>query len=64
MVNFMEGKMEAFKQLPKSIKKTIRYIIQDVNSLEKLELIEKTINFYIKKRKSQLKKVNESSLRT
>jgi hypothetical protein len=29
--------MEAFKQLPKSVKKTIRYIVQDVNSLEKLE---------------------------
>jgi hypothetical protein len=48
--------MEQFKQLPKSIKKTIRYIIQDVNSVEKLEFIEKTINYYIKKRRSQLTK--------
>jgi hypothetical protein len=47
--------MEAFKQLPKSIKKTIRYIFQDVDSLEKLEFIEKTIFFYIQKRKAQLK---------
>jgi hypothetical protein len=48
--------MEQFKQLPKSRKKTIRYIIQDVNSVEKLEFIEKTINYYIKKRRSQLTK--------
>jgi hypothetical protein len=47
--------MKAFKQLPKSIKKTIRYIVQDVDSLEKLEFIEKTIHFYIQKRKAQLK---------
>jgi hypothetical protein len=47
--------MRAFKALPKSLKKTIRYIVQDVHSLEKLEFIEKTIQFYIQKRKAELK---------
>ncbi|PTR45863.1 LytR family transcriptional regulator [Geobacillus thermodenitrificans] len=45
-----------FQQLPKSVKKTIRYILQDVQSLEKLERIEKTIHYYIQKRKKELKK--------
>jgi ABC-type lipoprotein export system ATPase subunit len=36
--------------------KTIRYIFQDVQLLEKLERIEKTIHYYIQKRKRELKK--------
>jgi len=48
--------MPSFQQLPKSMKKTIRYILQDVQSLEKLERIEKTIHYYIQKRKKELKK--------
>ncbi|MDQ1000319.1 hypothetical protein QFZ28_000719 [Neobacillus niacini] len=47
--------MIAFEQLPKSIKKSLRYINQDVKSIEKLEQLEKTLVLYIKKRKLQLK---------
>jgi succinylglutamate desuccinylase len=47
--------MKNFDKLPKSIKKTLRYINQDVNSVDKLEQIEKTVNLYIEKRKQQLK---------
>ncbi|OAS88171.1 MULTISPECIES: LytR family transcriptional regulator [Metabacillus] len=47
--------MKNFDKLPKSIKKTLRYINQDVNSVDKLEQIEKTVNLYIQKRKQQLK---------
>ena len=47
--------MSLFQQLPKSLKKTIRYILQDVHSLEKLEWMEKTIHYYIQKRKKELK---------
>ncbi|KGM46072.1 LytR family transcriptional regulator [Neobacillus niacini] len=50
--------MIAFEQLPKSIKKSLRYINQDVKSIEKLEQLEKTLVLYIKKRKLQLKKEN------
>jgi hypothetical protein len=39
--------MPSFQQLPKSVKKTIRYILQDVQSLEKLEWMEKTIHYII-----------------
>ncbi|MFS0637367.1 LytR family transcriptional regulator [Mesobacillus foraminis] len=46
--------MKVFDKLPKSIKKTLRYINQDVNSVEKLEEIQLTINHYISKRKQQL----------
>lgn len=48
--------MLSFQQLPKSMKKMIRYILQDIQSLEKLERIEKTIHYYIQKRKKELKK--------
>ncbi|ATA61615.1 hypothetical protein GS458_3188 [Geobacillus stearothermophilus] len=48
--------MPSFQQLPKSVKKTIRYILQDVHSLEKLEWMEKMIRYYIQKRKKELKK--------
>ncbi|MEH7180562.1 LytR family transcriptional regulator [Neobacillus vireti] len=47
--------MIAFDQLPKSIKKSLRYINQDVKSIEKLELLEKALVLSIKKRKLQLK---------
>jgi hypothetical protein len=47
--------LKSFDQLPKSLKKAIRYINQDVNSIEKLELIEKTIEQSIKFRKLQLR---------
>ncbi|TDL61501.1 LytR family transcriptional regulator [Rhodococcus qingshengii] len=47
--------MKDFDQLPKSIKKSLRYINQDVKSIEKLEQLEKTLEFYITKRKLQLK---------
>jgi len=45
-----------FEQLPKSIKKTLRYIRQDVHSIEKLEAIQKIFNIYINRRKDQLQK--------
>lgn len=47
--------VKSFDQLPKSIKKTIRYINQEINSVESLENLEKTLNLYIKKKKEQLK---------
>ncbi|MGG2951879.1 LytR family transcriptional regulator [Geobacillus stearothermophilus] len=50
--------MSSFQQLPKSVKKTIRYILQDVHSLEKLEWMEKTIHYYIQKRKKELNRFN------
>ncbi|MFD2656620.1 LytR family transcriptional regulator [Gracilibacillus thailandensis] len=50
--------MKLFNNLPKSVKKTIRYIYQDVKSIEKLEQIEKELVTHIEKRKEQLKKDN------
>ncbi|WP_043906203.1 hypothetical protein [Parageobacillus genomosp. 1] len=47
--------MSSFQQLPKSMKKMIRYVLQDVQSLEKLEWMEKTLSDYIQKRKKELK---------
>ncbi|SHP74386.1 Uncharacterised protein [Mycobacteroides abscessus subsp. abscessus] len=47
--------MKPFDKLPKNIKKTIRYINQDTNSLEDLERLEKTLYSIIEKRKKQLK---------
>ncbi|RID84746.1 LytR family transcriptional regulator [Peribacillus asahii] len=48
--------MNMFEQLPKSVKKTLRYIKQDVHSIEKLEAIQKILNIYINRRKEQLQK--------
>ncbi|USK33629.1 LytR family transcriptional regulator [Bacillus sp. F19] len=48
--------MKKFDELPKSIKKTIRYINQDVNSIKKLEHLETLIDLYIQKRKKHLSK--------
>jgi hypothetical protein len=48
----------AFDQLPKSIKKSLRYINQDIKSVEKLEQLEKILQNSIKKRKLQLKNEN------
>jgi hypothetical protein len=45
--------MKSFDELPKSLKKVLRYINQDVNSIEKLEQIEKTIEQSIKIKKHQ-----------
>jgi hypothetical protein len=44
--------MPSFQQLPKSVKKTIRYILQDVQSLEKLEWMEKTIHYFKNERRN------------
>ncbi|MCM3588285.1 LytR family transcriptional regulator [Mesobacillus maritimus] len=44
----------AFQQLPKSVKRTIRYIHQDVDSIEKLEELQKIINYSINKKKKRL----------
>ncbi|MFD1637404.1 LytR family transcriptional regulator [Evansella tamaricis] len=46
--------MKLFDTLPKSIKKTIRYINQDIHSLEKLSLIEKELLDHLQRRKEQL----------
>jgi hypothetical protein len=43
-----------FDKLPKSVKKTLRYILQDVHSIDKLEEIQRSLNMYINKRKQQL----------
>lgn len=47
--------MKPFDKLPKSIKKTIRYINQDIKSIEDLESLEKTLIIKIDLRKQQLK---------
>lgn len=47
--------MKSFDQFPKTIKKTIRFIRQDVESLETLNLIEKTLSKSIEVKKQQLK---------
>jgi len=47
-----------FDKLPKSVKKTLRYILQDVHSIDKLEEIQRILNMYINKRKQQLEKQN------
>ena len=46
----------SFDSLPKSVKKTLRYIIQDVDSMEKLAKIETLMNGFIQKRKIDLEK--------
>jgi hypothetical protein len=48
-----------FNKLPKSLKKTLRYIKQDVHSVDKLEEINKIVTIYIDKRKQQLQGQNE-----
>ncbi|MGP3560201.1 LytR family transcriptional regulator [Geobacillus sp. BK01] len=45
--------MSFFQQQPKSVKKVIRYILQDVHSLDTLEQLEKMIRYYIQKRKRE-----------
>ncbi|MBM7662544.1 hypothetical protein JOC85_003351 [Bacillus mesophilus] len=45
--------MDYFDDLPKSVKKTLRYIQQDINSLEKLEQIEALILAKINKKKQE-----------
>ncbi|KYC62682.1 hypothetical protein ABEV04_11565 [Heyndrickxia faecalis] len=47
--------MKSFDQSPKTIKKTIRFIRQDVESLETLNLIEKTLLKSIEVKKQELK---------
>ena len=47
--------MKLFDTLLKSIKKTIRYIHQDVKSVEKLEEIERQLVLNLQKRKEVLK---------
>jgi len=48
--------LNMFEQLPRSVKKTLRYIRQDVHSIEKLEAIQRILNSYINRRKEQLQK--------
>ncbi|MEQ2528565.1 LytR family transcriptional regulator [Bacillaceae bacterium CLA-AA-H227] len=48
--------MKKFDTLPKTVKKTLRYILQDVNSLESLEILEKALISHIEKKKEDLKK--------
>ncbi|MBM7606276.1 hypothetical protein JOC75_004324 [Metabacillus crassostreae] len=53
--------MNSFDKLPRSIKKTLRYIKQDVKSIETLEMLEKTINSYIEKKRDELIKENKGN---
>jgi hypothetical protein len=46
------NRLKEFDQLPKSIKKTVRYIKQDATN-DQLEIIRKIINITIDKRKSE-----------
>jgi hypothetical protein len=48
-----------FNKLPKSLKKTLRYIKQDVHSVDKLEEIHKIVTIYIEERKQELQGQNE-----
>ncbi|MFB5282772.1 LytR family transcriptional regulator [Peribacillus sp. Hz7] len=48
--------MNIFDKLPKSVKKTLRYIKQDIHSIDKLEEIQKVLNNQIDKRKQQIQK--------
>lgn len=53
-------RLSIFERQPKSIKRTVRYILQDVHSIEKLEEIQSIINIFINRRKKQLIKPNNS----
>ncbi|AGX06285.1 MULTISPECIES: hypothetical protein [Bacillus] len=46
--------MKDFDRLPKSIKKTIRYINQDVKTIEQLDRIEKKLNQQLADRRKKL----------
>ncbi|WP_117149364.1 LytR family transcriptional regulator [Paraliobacillus zengyii] len=45
--------MSAFNQLPRSIKKTVRYILQDTDEVKLLE-VEKSLLYAIYTRKKEL----------
>lgn len=55
----MRINVKPIDELPKSIKKTIRYINQDIKSLDDLEKLEKTLFLTIEKRKIQLDRLNK-----
>ncbi|WP_409302810.1 LytR family transcriptional regulator [Peribacillus sp. SCS-155] len=46
--------MKEFDNLPKNVKKTLRYISQDVRSLEKLAEVQFLVNKQINKRREEL----------
>jgi hypothetical protein len=48
-----------FNLLPKSLKKTLRYIKQDVHFIDKLAQIQKILNVYIDDRKKELQDQND-----
>ena len=48
-----------FNLLPKSLKKTLRYIKQDVHSIDKLAQIQKVLNVYIDDGKKELQEQND-----
>ncbi|MDL4838902.1 hypothetical protein [Aquibacillus rhizosphaerae] len=50
--------MKQFNKLPKTVKKTVRYILQDAN-LEKLDDIENILIKSIKERRSELAEKKE-----
>lgn len=54
--------MNEFDSLPKSVKKTVRYIKQD-STLEQLMYIQKLLNQTIRARKEDLANVNKLNLR-
>ncbi|MED0716156.1 hypothetical protein ACTHHL_09245 [Aeribacillus composti] len=51
--------MEINKKLPKCIKKAVRYINQDVNTIEKLDDIKDTLDYFINRRKNQMKMLKD-----
>ncbi len=57
-----QGDMNEFDSLPKSVKKTVRYIKQD-STLEQLMYIQKLLNQTIRARKEDLANVNKLNLR-
>ncbi|GAE31355.1 hypothetical protein JCM9152_2816 [Halalkalibacter hemicellulosilyticusJCM 9152] len=51
--------MKLFDNLPKSIKKTIRYIHQDVSSIEKFEEIERQLIYTLEKKRRELEEQHD-----
>lgn len=58
----MEGYMKKFDRLPKTIKKTIRYILRDTNEKNLVE-IERQLLFAIENRKEFLRNKEQEDLK-
>jgi len=52
--------MKKFEEYPKSIKKVVRYIHQDEWEIERLESIQRIINYHINQRKKEIMKQQQT----